>query len=589
MTYCAAWKKHGKVFLVADSVTSTLNKLDSNNSISSFGEVEGLYSNYWTQETSQKIVKINDFLAVAYSCEDETVVLEAISYLKYVDQMPLPAILQMICNSYNKGFDLIVISKIDNVNKIYHLHNASYKEIDEFVDIGSGKSIPNLSKSFKEIIANYGEPHQSNYGIYLSDILSTIQCISIKNDFIKCGVGGMFFGIYLDHDLEWSRDMLYHITHGGKNKNLVSVICRNNTIYYASSFNEEFRYFFDSFIKEKVKENPYLLEAIVKTINTVVPHYLIYFDKQYNSRVMVIIKGYSSTDGIKFWIKRRSNEVNYAILTSPLITRYLEDGSASNDFVPSRYIVDSPKTPFVRREEFINQLNLEEVVRDLDQIYDLDFQYINIIGEAAIDEVIPQHISNYRNIVVIDGKYLDTLINEKTPYYKQINENISLTLEPIVSKFSNEIASDIFEDYAIFILVTDKVSEYLNTVLFDEWKNCYSNLFIIKDPNPHYLSVNVFSIVKSYYLNESFFHIDKLILYCDDEDVDGILQLVPQSNFEMENVDIILIREINGLTKMDGRFRYTVADYMIGAMFGLAYDEIAYAEGLIGEDLSYLD
>ncbi|MGD6874601.1 hypothetical protein ACQCU1_20795 [Sutcliffiella horikoshii] len=588
MTYCAAWKKHGKVFLIADSVTSTLNKPDSK-SISSFGEVEGLYSNYWTRETSQKILKINDFLAVAYSCEDETVVLEAISYLKYVDQMPLPAILQMICNTYTNGFDLLIISKINNVNKIYHIHNAKYKEIDDFVDIGSGKTIPNLSKSFKEIIANYGEPHQSNYGIYLSDILSTIQCISIKNDFIRYGVGGMFFGIYLDYELEWSRDMLFHVTHGGDNKNLVSVICRNNTIYYASSFNEGIRYFFDGFIKEKVKENPYLLEAIVKTINTVVPYYIIYFDKLYNSRVMVIIKGYSSTDGIKFWIKRRSNEVKYAILTSPLITQYLEDGSASNDFVPSRYIVDSPKTSYVGREEFIKHLNLDKVVQDLDQIYDLDFQYINFLGKAAIDEVIPQHISNYRNIVVIDGKYLDTLINEKISYYKQINENISLNLEPIVSKFSTQIASDIFEDYAILILATDEVSEYLNTVLYDEWKNNYSNLFIIKDLNSHYLAINIFSIVKSYYLNESFFHLDKLILFCDDEKVDEVLQLVPQSNFEMENVDIILIREINGLTKMDGRFRYTVADYIIGAMFGLTHDEIAYAEALIGEDLSYLD
>jgi hypothetical protein len=68
--------------------------------------------------------------------------------------------------------------------------------------------------------------------------------------------------------------------------------------------------------------------------------------------------------------------------------------------------------------------------------------------------------------------------------------------------------------------------------------------------------------------------------------VNNLLQLVPQSNFEMENVDIILIREINGLTNMDGRFRYIVADYIIGAMFDLTYDEILYAEQLIGDNLS---
>jgi hypothetical protein len=117
--------------------------------------------------------------------------------------------------------------------------------------------------------------------------------------------------------------------------------------------------------------------------------------------------------------------------------------------------------------------------------------------------------------------------------------------------------------------------------VLDEWKNNYNNLFIIEDSNHHYLAMNISSMVKNYYLNESFFHLDKLILFCDDEEVDGILQLAPQSNYEMENVDIILIREINGLTKMDGRFRYTVSDYMIGAMFGLTYEEVAYAESLI--------
>jgi hypothetical protein len=82
MTYCAAGKKHGKLFLLADSVTSTKGNLNLNDTVSSFGEVEGLYSNYWTKETSQKTLKINDLLAVAYSCENESIVLEAIANIK---------------------------------------------------------------------------------------------------------------------------------------------------------------------------------------------------------------------------------------------------------------------------------------------------------------------------------------------------------------------------------------------------------------------------------------------------------------------------------------------------------------------------
>jgi hypothetical protein len=44
----------------------------------------------------------------------------------------------MICNSFEAEFELIVITVMENVNKIYHLKNRKYQEIEDFVDIGSG-------------------------------------------------------------------------------------------------------------------------------------------------------------------------------------------------------------------------------------------------------------------------------------------------------------------------------------------------------------------------------------------------------------------------------------------------------------------
>ncbi|MGF0469886.1 hypothetical protein ACQQ6W_09545 [Lysinibacillus fusiformis] len=605
MTYCVAWKKDGEVFLIADSITSTISKEEEGNyeATSSFGETQGLYTNYWTKETSQKIIKINKNLAVAYSCDNEKKALEAISYLHLIDQITLLEILQMLCSTYENGFELIIVYMSDNGNKIYHWHNAQYVEINDFIEIGSGKYIPNLSKSFRSIIANYRETKSINSSNYLTDILSTIQCISIRNNFIKYGVGGMFFGLFLHKEIEWSRDILYHITQNIESKNIVSVICRNDTIFYASSYNDKIRYFFDDYIQEKIKENPYLLEAMIKTINTVVPDYIVYFDKETNSKIMLIIDRNSCSLWVNFWIKRLSNEVKFAIITNPVVLESLGDTSASGAFLPNNLVLYSPKKEFISRERFVKLKKIEEVVPDLNEIYDYDFNYLNIEQyikllknegliphldenfniDSAIDSILAQHIEKYSNIVIIDAHYLDQLINEKLQFYKQVNEDITLSLEPIVSQFSSQIASDNFEEYIILVLINKDISDYLNNVLFNEWNVTHSNLYIIEDNNNKYLATNIFSTIKKYYIDESYFHIDKIILFCEDEVVSGILQFVPYSNFEMNNIDILLIREINPLTKMDFRFRYAVSDLVLGAMFKLTVSEIGYAESLIEE------
>lgn len=593
MTYCFAWKKDEKVFLVADSVTSSLSNEDFLKGTSSFGEIEGLYSKYWMQETSQKIIKINKNTAVAYSCDNEKNVLDAIANFSYLEYTGLEDILQRICDSCNGGFELIVVSKVENQNKIYHLKDSSYTEVFDFVEIGSGKSIPYLSSSIKELIDIREEEKTSDTEIYLADIVSTLQCMSLKQNFIKYGVGGVYFGLYLDQDIKWCKDFMYHFTDSGANKQLVSLICRNDTIFYASSFNEKSGYFFEKFIQEKMRENRYILEAMVKTINTVIPNYLVYYDFSSNSRVFITLDGYSSTKEVKFWIKRHSNEVKYAILSSPEVIGKLEDKSRFDKFIPSTSMVQSQPTPFRFREEFIRNVGLEEIVLDLDLIYDLDFNYINLIREAPIKSIINKSVSEYRNIVVIDAHYLDNLIQEKIKFYRQTNLDLDLSLdldlklEPIVERFTRQIASTNFEEYSIYMLINKKLSPYLNQIIQETWKEKYKNLFIVEDHEESYLTTNILSVIKDYYSTEAYFHIDKVILFCDDTDVNGVLQeVIPYSNFEMENIDILLIREINHLTAMDGRFRYVVSDLLIGLMFGLSVQEISYAESLIEEDFS---
>ena len=57
MTLGVAWKNGNSVFLICDSMTSSVEKVT--NGLSSFGEIEGRYGQkYYIKETSKKIIKI---------------------------------------------------------------------------------------------------------------------------------------------------------------------------------------------------------------------------------------------------------------------------------------------------------------------------------------------------------------------------------------------------------------------------------------------------------------------------------------------------------------------------------------------------
>lgn len=590
MTYCAAWKHDGKVFLIGDSITSSESNEDLLYGKSSFGEMEGLYSRYSTRETSQKIIKINDTTAVAYSCDDQKVVLEAISFFDYLDSLSLEDVLKTICGSFGTTFELIVISKVKGQNRIYHVKEGRYYSVEDFVDIGSGKDIQDFSFNVKKIIDDSNNKNTNDVEASLASIVSLIQCMSMKHKFIKYGVGGAFFGIYLERKIFWCKDIMYHFSNESDDKNIVSIISRMDTVFYASSFNEKMRYFFDESVQKQLEKNKYLLESIVKTLNTAIPQYFVFYDFHTNAYVFIITKGYSSTENVKFWIKRQAGEVKYAILSDPLVVDSLRNNSAVGQAIPSVRFIRSHPTPFENRESFIKKNKLEMLVQDLNLSYDLDFNYYKPTRKSSHKSPFDKFVSKYRNIIVIDSHYLDQLVEEKLKYYKLAAEQLGLDLdfklklEAIVTKFSRQIASDNFNEYLINILIKSSLSSYLQNVL-RQWKNEHSNLVVTVDHTDNYLVSNIESLVKNYYTNESYFHLDKIILFCDDLKVNEFLQYVPTINFEKENVDIILIREINGLTKMDGKFIYIVSDTLISEMYELPLECQGYAEHLIYIDL----
>ncbi|MBO2945614.1 hypothetical protein JJQ72_16670 [Paenibacillus sp. F411] len=65
MTYCFAWKQNGCVFMVGDSLMSSKENDILNSNVSSIGEEHGKYGDYYVEETTSKLFRIEDLL-IAY-------------------------------------------------------------------------------------------------------------------------------------------------------------------------------------------------------------------------------------------------------------------------------------------------------------------------------------------------------------------------------------------------------------------------------------------------------------------------------------------------------------------------------------------
>ena len=109
MTYCLAWKKGKNIFMIADTAISmTIDNLQSE--YNSFGEVQGLYRDYYVQEGELKIYNITNKLAIAYSgdirqCKDIIEIVYKMVADKDISLIELKELMNNIENSFNSCED----------------------------------------------------------------------------------------------------------------------------------------------------------------------------------------------------------------------------------------------------------------------------------------------------------------------------------------------------------------------------------------------------------------------------------------------------------------------------------------------------
>lgn len=319
LTLSIAWKKENNVYLICDSVTSSKSVTDSG--MTSFGEKETRYGEtFYIKETTKKIIKIGDFGFISFAGDVERA-RESIRTIKdFLPFKTLSEIVRMIQDSFdtesNDFFELLIICRENEDNKIYYIRSDNFdlQEIDTAKMVGSATNIMDFETNLSNYILGMNTNLKNRF--YFLDILTSIQCASMKysNDFLLEGVGGFYWGGYIDKngELNWPPDLLYSICEGKAEPKNVSILDFEDSVLISSAYNNKISIYSDV-------DRTWDSEKLMKIINTRIPDTIITYDEKLNVKQADVIFGNSLTPTIfirqirtshynsKFFIKKISD------------------------------------------------------------------------------------------------------------------------------------------------------------------------------------------------------------------------------------------------------------------------------------------
>lgn len=597
MTYCLAWKRNESIFMLSDSTISRLNCNTSSTNMSSFGEPFGIYNERYVSEEEIKINKISDTIAVSYagnvSLAKQAIENFAIAIKSNLDINEALKNLSITYNNYGE-FELLIVDGTDK--NIYYFDGTKYRIEEDIKDIGSGKDIPYFSDNIINFIKSKKDIECEEH---LVNVIAYIQCLAFKNNIFEDGVGGLFYGIHCNTQISWCKDLLYYIHENDINKfDTVSVISRYDGVFSSSTYNSTIKYYLNSIDNENIiRKNKYIQKSIIKSLQAHLADYVIFYDKVKNQILVKRTDKWPYNTLFRIWTKKNEKDEKYAFTFSEFFIDLINMSNNENNSIPNLIKVNCQDLPFENREDVVYScLNFEDIeqIEDIDCEYDYDFRALNLTVSyniSIINSIIKDMI-NYYNIILIDYEYFYNILCEKYELYKVGGICLEdLNLEKMITVFLSQIASQNFEEYGVYILKSKQYNEFIDGFSVVEWLKKYKNVTIIETEETNQEEKNefyglVFETIKNYYFNDKCFCIDKLILFCDDLFVDGILKYTPKFNIESNNPDIILIRDLNIITKMDGRFKYACSDYVIAFMFGLDINKMGFLEaGILNKDL----
>lgn len=588
MSYCCAWEKDKVVYMIADTaVSSRENEIISPQN--SLGEQQTRYGAYFVQEGLLKIYKLSANTAVAFATEDVDCALEMIQML--YDTQSLVAfdeLLQVFENTYgtNTSTELILIhSWGQEQNKIYKFSNGRFCN-EKFAEIGSGVSLKTLSEDVHGLIRTLSGLQVAENHYYLAAMTAIIQSYFYKNGYFKFGVGGIVTGVFLNDKLKFCRDMEYYFFDDDlREGKALSAIYRYNSFFSASDISGAQTAFLNVLSDLPIVEDSYKMKGITKSLHTKNAFYYVFYSTKYHVVCMLKVNGVLHNIHFSRYIRRDHGKTDYAYCFRDNFIDDFKRFDSSSERMPAFVELEVvPLAQYMRHEEMIKYCNPKDVAAHgihAEQQFDFDFdvfEYQNFDKGLLLD--IKKSIKSYHNIVLVDYGYFYEAVKEKyelyAPYYDFSLEDLDLSV--VNQVFSSLVPYDDFEQYLFCIVRSDGIAHTISDYDMDRFWKKYPNTFFV---NTDDFRGVLFHLLKNYYINDEFFHLDKFIIMKDDKGTMKLLEkILPDYNFGDRNPDVVLIRNMNGFTNMSGGLRYVVMDVLVATMMKLSYENMGLLEAI---------
>ena len=600
MSYCIAWKHDNNVFMLSDTAVSS--RVDEPSApYNSMGEKQTTRFGYYVEEGLLKLVKIADDFAVSFATEDVKSASEMIETLKMLydnlsDTYKFKDLLHDFKVTYEGNINtslLLVYSFGQDDARIYKFSKGEFQESD-YADIGSGKNTKTLAEDMKIMLNTMYVNEKLNNtdpNYYLALVSATLQCYLYHNKYFGLGIGGIITGLFLNYKIHFCRSLEFYMFENDiSSGNSVSVINRYNSFFSSSQIGHQ-RGYINQVLDKEIFNDEYVLSSISKSVNTKLPYYYVFFCDSKNSMVFMEINGQPHNIFFSRFVRRDLEKTDYAYIFSPELRNIITEVDDSKYTLPAVHEVGLPfKWPY---ETYIQTKMFAQKQAANAKQFDFDFEVYGLqdVNTKGLQNI-KREINCFHEVVVIDYKYLYEIIKEKYelyhPYYRFALEDLDLSA--ICQVLHELIPEDVFENYCIIVVEDDDEKKLIGGYDLNLFLQKYSNVFEVKGMFEEVL----FELLKHYYIDDRFFHIDKFVIAADNAKTASLLRdILPEYNYEERHPDVFLIRSMVE-SQMPGGLRYAVSDIFVAALMKLSMDDmgflesIAYGDFEIPEDISKL-
>lgn len=562
MSVCIAWIKNEKSYLIADTLVSSTKNI-TQSSTTPFLQKKEYLNGYYVEEEGLKIYEIsNDFaIAVAGEIRSYSEILHWIYALK--ESISISEMKELLLQSFShllNEIEMLFLYKEANKNRILVWDSQYFYEPTDTstpVFIGCGAKNIKFKEAVTEAILKNND-HDSHQ--YLVQVISFVQCLSLKLKTIRSGFGGTFYGLFISSKIQWMRDLEYVLlARNGSVSQSISVIIRKSSVVISSSIENTMSLLVNNYTSAEWYEEYHNMKSVLRAVDTKEAFYYIYYGLKSNRIYLWVAKGILIRDDFRKWIKRGNKKVDYLYAIDPAIANLIASGT--NKLIePQGYILSTPGRTYLPFDKI--STDVVKQLRNVKLLVGFDFDFVALDCSSFNKEhikTIRENIEYFYNIVVIDydffcQKILKSLLDFYNKNTFDLNEmHLDLLLEHCLQ-------NDCYVEFSkIKIIVVKNTNDYIiDGINITSWfKKYYNCSFIITEDKENDLAKLLIYWIKEYYINEKYFHLGMNVLIADNQILGQILDLlIPLERRDNKSADWILVRMNNDETSMPGSFNY---------------------------------